>query len=203
MSARAGFTLIEVLVGLTVASLALLAGMSTLGFIDERARHAEAHLAEAIGGATQRALITDWLTGARGRAVTGEQFEGFLEEIASGTSSLLLLPTVAATPLEGTTTVIGLYIDMDEETPERGLVAEMTGVTLGMEPRRMELVPEAGRLIVRYMTQFDTGENGWMEEWPSSSTLPRMIELTLEPAPGAVLPPLLRYPIRVATTAPR
>jgi len=204
MISRRGFTLIEVLVGLTVASLALLSGMAALGFIDERARHAEAALAHAIGGATQRALITDWLAGARARAVTGEQFEGMLEDFGQSTSSLLLLPTVAQTPLQGATTVVGLYIDTDAETPERGLVAEMTGVRLGEEPRRMELVPEAGRLVIRYLTASDgTGEWSWVDEWASQQAMPRMVELSLEPAAGATLPPLLQYPIRVATSVQR
>ena len=203
MNRRGGFTLVEVLVGLTVASLALLAGMSTLGFVDERARHAEAALTVATGAANQRALLTDWLTGARARAVTGETFEGFLEEIDGVESSLLLLPTVAATPLEGATTVVGLYIDVNDETPERGLVAEMTGVTLGMEPRRMELVPEAGVLRIRYLMLFDTGDWNWIDEWQGQQSMPRMIELSLEPARGETLPPLLTYPIRVALTGQR
>ncbi|HUG26106.1 type II secretion system protein, partial [Piscinibacter sp.] len=116
MRARGGFTLVELIVGLTVASLALLAGMATLGFVSDRAAHAEDATRAAIGGAAQRALLVDWLSGARFRAPSGEQFEGMEEDINGETTDLLLLPTTARTPLGGSTTVIGLYIDTDPDT---------------------------------------------------------------------------------------
>ena len=193
--ARAGFTLVELLVGLTVASLALLAGMATIGFVSDRAAHAEDATRVAIGGASQRALLVEWLGGARFRAPLGEQFEGMEEDLDGEPTDQLLFPTTARTPLGGSTTVIGLYIDTDPETPERGLVAEMTGMIAGPEVTRMELVPQAGRLRIRYLPAPGAAE--WLETWQTGG-LPRGIELTLEPARGDTLPPLLRYPIRVA-----
>jgi prepilin-type N-terminal cleavage/methylation domain-containing protein len=193
---RAGFTLVEVLVGLAVGSLALLAGMSALGFISERSRAAEEAALIAIGGATQRALLVDWLGGARYRAATGEQFEGLQQEEDGELRDMILFPTTARTPLAGTSTVIGLYIDTDPDTPERGLVAEMTGMTFGLEPRRMQLVPEAAVLRLRYLP--GDGSGVWEDTWVSRNALPRVIELSLEPAAGDSLPLLLRYPIRVA-----
>ena len=193
---RAGFTLVELLVGLTVASLALLAGMATIGFVSDRSTHAEEAARVAIGGATQRALIVDWLNGAQFRAnATGEQFEGMEEDLDGEPTDLLLVPTTARTPMQGSTTVVGLYIDTDPETPEYGLVAEMTGMVAGPEVQRMQLVPQAGRLRIRYLGT--AGDEEWLETW-QTNRLPRGIELSLDPVKGDTLPTLLRYPIRVA-----
>lgn len=200
MKRRCGFTLIEVLVGLAVASLAMLAGMSALGFVSDRSGHAEAATVSAVGGATQRALLVEWLSGARFRAPTGEQFEGMDDDLDGDRSSMLLFPTTARTPVAGGSSVVGLYIDDDAGTPERGLVAEMTGVTFGVEPTRMELVPEAGLMRIRYLPH-DAGAV-WDSTWVDAG-LPRAVEITLFPARGDSLPLLLRYPIRVAMGAIR
>jgi prepilin-type N-terminal cleavage/methylation domain-containing protein len=197
VAARAGFTLLEVLVGLTVASIALTAGVLALAAVQDRSVHAEGASMDAVSGATQRGLIVEWLAGARLRAVTGERFEGMQNDEGGELIHQLVLPTTARTPLGVTSSVIGLFIDYDPETPERGLVAEMTGASFGEMARRMELVPEAGELHIRYLTDVD-GIAVWSDTWSGRNRLPRLIEITLEPAPGAVLPLLLQFPIRVA-----
>jgi len=200
---RPGFTLLEVLVGLTVASLALLAGMAALGNVSVRGDHAEAATVAAISGATQRALLVDWLSGAQYRSPTGVEFMGLEQDEEGNLEDLLLFPTTAQSPIEGSMTEIGLYIDRDPETPERGLVAEMTGMRVGEEPRRMELVPEADVLLIRYLNISADGFSEWVENWQSRRQLPAMVEIILEPAKGDSLPRLLRYPIRVALAVPR
>jgi prepilin-type N-terminal cleavage/methylation domain-containing protein len=200
MSARrGGFTLLEVLVGLSVASLVLLAGMAALGTVNENAGRAETAAIDAVAGASQRALLVDWLSAARYRAPTGEQFEGMQQDLDGQLQDLLFFPTTARTPLDGPYTVVGLYIDVDPETPERGLVAEMTGNRIGEEPRRFEIVPEAASMRIRYLTSSADGFPEWVSLWQSRQGLPRAIELTLEPAAGDSLPRLLRLPIRAAT----
>jgi prepilin-type N-terminal cleavage/methylation domain-containing protein len=196
-SPRPGFTLLEVLVGLTVASLALLAGMLALGTVRDLGGQADGVARAAAAGATQRSALVDWLAGARMRAPTGEMFEGMQQDEGGRMVDVLLLPTTARTPLDGSVTVIGLYIDNDPDTPERGLVAEMTGMTPGEEPRRMELVPEAASLIIRYLGDGSASDE-WEDTWSARNRLPRLIEVTLLPAAGDSLPLLLRYPIRVA-----
>lgn len=200
---RAGFTLLEVVVGLTVASIALLAGMAALGNVSVRGEHASDATVAAVAGASQRALLVDWLTGAQYRAPTNEEFQGLEQDEGGTMEDLLFFPTTAQSPIEGSMTVVGLYIDRDPDTPERGLVAELTGMRFGEEPRRMELVPEAGVLLIRYLNISADGYAEWVENWQSRRQLPAMVEITLEPAPGDSLPRLLRYPIRVALTAPR
>lgn len=197
MRLRAGFTLVEVIVALTVASLALGAGFAALGFVRDRGLHAEDAARVAVAGATQRALLMDWLANARLQAPAGEQFEGTDAEESGVPLDLIFFPTTARTPLEGAFTLVGLYIDTDPETPEVGLVAEMVGVVLGSEERRMELVPQAGALNIRYRPDVDD-EVEWEDAWQGRGQLPRAIEMTIYPVDGDTLPRLLRLPIRVA-----
>jgi hypothetical protein len=155
-----------------------------------------------LSGATQRKLLMDWLVASRFRAPTGEQFEGIEGESERGLpQDLLLFPTTARTPLNNRSTVVGIYIDEDPDTPERGLVAEMTGLSFADEPRRMELVPEAGAMQIRYLPEAE-GLGDWVDGWVGNS-LPRGVEITLWPAPGDTLPPLLRLPLRVALASLR
>ena len=199
MRARRGFTLLEVLVGLSVASLVMLAGMAALGTVSEHAGHAETATIDAVSGATQRALLVDWLSSARNRVPTGEQFEGLQQDLDGMMQDLLFFPTTARTPLDEPYTVIGLYIDIDPETPERGLVAELTGSRLGDEARRFEIVPQAVRMDIRYLLSYGDDGPQWEEVWRSNQGLPRAIEITLHAAAGDSLPRLLRHPIRAAT----
>ncbi|MGH7467666.1 MAG: prepilin-type N-terminal cleavage/methylation domain-containing protein [Longimicrobiales bacterium] len=199
-NAREGFTLVELLVGLTVASLALAAGFATLAFVRDRGEHAEASARGAVAGATQRALLMDWLSSARFRAPAGQQFEGVDQEEDGKARDMLLFPTTAVTPLDGAYTIVGLYIDEDPETPEQGLVAELTGVVPGQAERRMQLVPQADVLHIRYLPGSPT-QSDWMDGWNGQNRLPRGVEIVLEPAPGDTLPVLLRLPMRVALGA--
>ncbi|HZD05624.1 MAG TPA: type II secretion system protein, partial [Longimicrobiales bacterium] len=122
---RDGFTLIEVLVGMVVAALALSAGFAALAFVKERADQAEAAMVPAVAGAGTRALLTEWLAGARLRAPgRGERFQGLDGEEQGRANDELIFPTTARTPLSVGTTVVRLYVDAEDSTAERGLVAE-------------------------------------------------------------------------------
>jgi hypothetical protein len=122
------------------------------------------------------------------------------EELDGAPTDLLLVPTTARTPMEGSISVVGLYIDTDPETAERGLVAEMTGMVAGPEVQLMQLVPQAGRLRIRYLGT--AGDEEWLETW-QTNRLPRGLELSIDPVKGDTLPTLLRYPIRVALRSGR
>ena len=199
---RSGFTLVEVIVGMTVASLALAAGFAALGFVQDRSTRAEEVTRVAVGGAAQRSMLVDWLAGARLRATTNEQFEGMEGGEVDQPMDYMLFPTTARTPLEGWSTVVGLYIDDDPNTAAFGLVAELTGSVFGAEPRVVSLVPEAGAMQIRYLPNVD-GTTEWTDGWAGRNALPRGIEITLYPTPGDTLPLLLRYPIRVALDSSR
>jgi prepilin-type N-terminal cleavage/methylation domain-containing protein len=191
-----GFTLVEVLVAMVVASIALLAGFATLAAVGDRSRHAEAAVVAALEGAGPRAQLVEWIAGARLRHGQ-ERFQGIPGENVSSPSDELVMPTNASTPLDEPVTVVHLFIDRDASTPERGLVAELIGAP-DAPTRRVELVPAAGRLELRYFTNARAGGVAeWHTQW-IENVLPDGVELTLHAAAGDTLPPLLRLPIRVA-----
>jgi prepilin-type N-terminal cleavage/methylation domain-containing protein len=202
MTGRRGFTLVEVLVGMAVAALALTAGFAALSFVQDRADQAEAAMVPAIAGAATRALLTEWLAGARSRAPNrGERFYGLDAEQSSLPSDELVFPTTARTPLSVGTTVVRLYVDFEDSTAERGLVAELTERP-GDVPSRVELLPEVSAIELRYLP--DVAEaTEWLPSWVDANSLPLAVELTLSTSPPDSLPTLLRLPLRVPLEAAR
>lgn len=197
-----GFTLMEVLIGLTVAALALTAGFATLGFISDSDEPVDLAASLALRGATTRNLLTEWLGEARFSAGRlGETFQGLDGEVFGTQSDELIFPTTASTPLGVGITTVRLYIDLDERTPERGLVAALTELITD-EPRLVELVPEAGSLEIRYLLPIEGTTGEWVDGW-ISNRLPQAILLTLGPSRHDTLPPLLQYPLLVVLEAVR
>jgi prepilin-type N-terminal cleavage/methylation domain-containing protein len=197
-----GFTLMEVLIGLTVAALALTAGFATLGFLTDSDEPVDVASAMTLRGATTRNLLTEWLAEARyqvGRR--GETFQGLDGDVWGTPADELIFPTTASTPLGVGTTVVHLYIDDDNATPERGLVAALTELVTD-EPRVVELVPEAGSLELRYLLPLEGTTGEWVAGW-ISNRLPGAIELILGPNRADTLPPLLQYPLLVPLEATR
>jgi len=192
-----GFTLLELMVALAVASIALASGFATLGIVEERGSHAEEVNRTALSGATQRALLMDWLAGARFRAPSEEIFTGIEAEENNLPMDQIQFPTTARTPVNRNSTLVLLYVDIDEATPERGLVAELSDGSLAAEPTRMELAPSAGSMEIRYLPEAD-GTTEWVDGWVERGGLPRGVVIVLSPVVGDSLPPLLRLPLRVA-----
>ncbi len=191
-----GFTLMEVLIGLTVAALALTAGFATLGFITDTDAPVDVASALALRGATTRNLLTEWLGEAKyqtGRR--GTTFQGLDDEVYGTDTDEIIFPTTAPTPLGVGRTVVRLFIDLDRNTPEQGLVAELTELPSD-EPRLVELVPEAGSLVIRYLLPIEGTTGEWVDGW-ISNRLPQAIRVSLGPNRFDTLPPLLRYPLLV------
>ena len=204
MTARQrGFTLIEVLVGLTVAALALSAGFAALAFLSDREEPVDTVSAVALRGATTRSLLIGWLSEARLQAYRrGPVFQGFDAEERGASSDELNFPTRASTPLGVGTSIVRLFIDRDTQTPEKGLVAELTE-RASDEPRVVELVPEAGALEISYLMPIDGSTGEWTPAWVNTRRLPKAIRLALAATAPDTLPSLLRYPILVALETTR
>lgn len=199
---RGGFTLIEVLVGMAVAALALAAGFTTLAFVQDRADQAEAAVVPALAGATTRALLTEWLSGALARAPgRGERFQGLDAAEAGGVADELVFPTTARTPLSVGTTVVRLYVDAQDSTVERGLVAELTERVTDV-PRRVELLPQVTGMEIRYLPDVEEATE-WLPSWIGNRSLPRAVEIRLASAGRDSLPSILRHPLRVHLEAAR
>jgi hypothetical protein len=200
-----GFTLLEVLTGLTVAALTLAIGFATLAFLYDSREPVDGAAALALQGANTRTLICRWLGESRLRARDGGGafFHGVNREEDGLPSDEIVFPTTAATPLGVRRTVVRLYIDRDMGTPQRGLVAELTE-RFTDQPHLVELVPEAGTLDIRYLFPLRGGGGEWVDSWaPGMDHLPRAVELVLGSTPPDTLPTVLRYPIRVVLEAVR
>ena len=190
---RAGFTLVEVVVALAVGGIVVLTGFATLATLRDRSEHAVEATTAVLEGATARATLIDWLSGARLQATElSAAFVGLDAGETGLPSDELTFPTRARTPLGTPTTVVRLLVDTDIETPEVGLVAELVGSLL-VEPYRMQVLPEVTGMRIRYLPDV-AGTVEWAESWMGQNQLPRAVEVQLE---GGSLPPLLLLPIRV------
>jgi prepilin-type N-terminal cleavage/methylation domain-containing protein len=192
---RGGFTLVEVVVGVAVGGIVLTAGFAALATVQDRSVHARDAAVLALEGATARATLVEWLATAQLQSSElGVRFEGLDAEEHGLEWDELSFPMRAPTILRAPATHVRLFLDTDPETPERGLVAELIG-RLGDLPRRVELVPGATGLLIRYLPAVD-GPVEWAESWVGQP-LPRAVELMLLDDPADPLPALLRFPIRV------
>lgn len=196
LRSTAGFTLVEVLVAVTVAGIVMVSGFGALAMVQERGDQAYSSTTSVIEGASARAQIVSWLEGARLRdSELDEEFQGLDAGETSIPHDMLYFPTTAETPLEARTTLVLYTVDSDPATPEQGLVAVMW-TDLTDPPRRFEIAPEVVDLEVRYRPDVD-GEVEWMTSWVGMGELPRAVEIRLMPSVDGELSPLLRLPIRV------
>ncbi len=196
MIARPGMTLIELLVGLTIVSVALGAGYSAFaGVVDHRERTVHA-MDDAAREAVIRRTLVEWIRGAELTIDEGgPPFVG-MDAVWDGYADDELTFLTSAPTFAGVgKVVVRLLIDRDDGTPERGLVAELSEWR-GKRRERLELVPEAVALDAHYL--FDSHGRRWVPGWITSSVLPLGVELQLAAGPGDTLPPLLRQPVLAA-----
>lgn len=201
---RRGLTAIELMVALAVTGLAAAIGTATLGLlVDRRAPLREVSSPTERAAAVRRTLVA-WLEDAHGplSPLSGNTVAAFelLDLKRRGhPADELLFTTSAPTPLGTSDALVRLYVDDDQRTPERGLVAELTAWP-GDRPLRMELDGAVTGMEVLCLT--DLGGSGkWLPSFLSSQAVPRGIELRLRSTQLAPLDPLLQLPIRVAIEA--
>lgn len=195
---RCGFTLLELVVALSVAALAITAGFAALALMADRAQHMETATKTTLEGVAARDMLVTWLSGARVRSQTMNVFfQGVERETGGFPDDELILPTVAATHLNAPTTV-RLYIDREPATPQRGLVAELW-TELDVEPVILEILPDAVGLAVSFLPE--TGGEEWLTEWPARQVLPRAVELLVLGDGAEALPVAFQLPIRVPLEA--
>ena len=197
MRARAGMTLIELLVALTITGLVLAAGYAAFSTIADRREAIAAITEEAVRAASVRATLSDWLAGARMDIQSSQEtfrgLDGVSDDLPDDQLTFL---TAAGTPLGERETIVRLLIDRDEATPERGLVAELSD-RRRRALRRLELLPAASSLDLQYLFGMQ-GARRWLPSWISSSVMPVGIQATIGAVSTDSLPPLFRLPIVVA-----
>ena len=193
---RRGLTLIELVVALAITGVAMAAGFGAIGSVlDQRGRVEQAGAAIASAAAERGELIS-WLGGTHLTVEEGgPSFRGLDGVSGDSADDELTVLTTAATPLETDETILRLYVDRDERTPERGLTAVFTEWR-GTGSVRQELDPRVTGLAIRYRSSLLTGA-AWLPSWISSTILPAGVEVTLSGDGPDSLPALLRVPIVV------
>lgn len=183
-------TLIELVVALTVAGAVVTAGVAGFASIADHRRRAEEATAAVARAAAIRETLRSWLAGAM--LVPGEggpPFRGIDGIRADRPDDVLVFLTSARTPLGAGPALVQLAIDHDDETPERGLVADIVAWR-GTARTRIEIEPAAAGLDVRYLSRL-RGEPQWLPSWISNTLVPAGVEMRILPADGKELHPLL------------
>ncbi len=195
MTCRRGLTLIELLVALTITGLVMVSGYGALSvMVDHRARVMTATDAVATTAAKRR-MLEGWLRGARLTIEGDATFEGLHGIDEDRPDDALTFVTNAPTPIGTNETVVRVYIDRDEKTPESGLTVSLSD-RKGGAARRLEIDPRATGLDIQYLSGL-FGKRAWLESWVSTTVLPSAVRLTASAEAADSLPSLLRPAIVV------
>ncbi len=208
--ASSGFTLIEVMLSLTVAGLAVTAAYAALGAVATVQERSRAAREPTLAGASARASLASWLASASLLENT-EPFRSV--DRADGSLQLdeLDFAVMDGGPLRPGPHRLRLWIDRDRATPEQGLVAELRPIIGSRQrpaPQTLEIAPAASGLEARYLVRVE-GKERWVDEWRSEIQLPRAIHLRVVSlsrvrlgglAPEGGLPALLTVPLLVPVT---
>jgi prepilin-type N-terminal cleavage/methylation domain-containing protein len=196
MNTRRGLTLMELVVALAITGLIMVAGFGGFSTMVDRRATATAAVDRVTGAAAVRRTLTEWLSGAE-LAINDEgvRFQGVHGTSDGLPDDELTFRTSARTPLADAETMVRLFVDRNDSTPERGLVAQLS-LRNGKERRTIELAPTATTLEIRYLTAFDSARV-WMGSWISSTVLPLGVRLQLSNVRGDTLPALLVVPLTV------
>ena len=170
-------TLLEVVVALTVAGGALVAGASVLGFLTDQQGRTGAHAVTSANSV--RTTLRDWVTEAR-LTTSGEvEFRGITSSMLSGENDELTFLTTAPTQIGSLGTLVHLYVARGERDSLRGLVAELRPWKVGGAATIVSLAPAATGLRVRYLASL-SGPHDWQKSWASTSVLPAATELRVQ-----------------------
>jgi prepilin-type N-terminal cleavage/methylation domain-containing protein len=199
---RPGMTLVEVLVGLSVAGLAISAGYGALGFLTDRTTQLRDASHEIARAAAVRRSLVQWTAGARLVADgTGAPFQGIDGRHDDLEDDMVSFYTTSSTPLEADGSIVRFFMDRDDDTPEQGLVAEfLDPATRHMQ--RIEIEPGITGLELRFLSGI-AGDDRWLPSWVSTSVLPRGIEFTLHSSDPDLPDQLVAHPLRIQIGAGR
>ena len=182
--------MIELLVALTITGMVMSVGYGALStMVDHRSRVMAVTDAVA-GAAAKRRMLIGWLSGARLTIEGDATFEGLHGVDEERPDDALTFVTNAPTPLGANETVVRVYIDRDDKTPEQGLTVALTD-RKGGPVRRIEVDRRATGLDIQYLSGL-FGNRAWLESWVSTTVLPSAVRLIVSSAQPDSLPPLLR-----------
>ena len=200
MRSRHGLTLMEVVVTLVVAGLAMASGFAALSVLVDRRAEATETLDRALAAAELRQSLEQWIGSAE---LTIEEdaveFRGLDGDYRGQPDDMLSVRTNAFTTASQAGSSLRLFIDRSDSTSARGLTLEVLNPG-ELTARYFELDPHVTSLDIRYLSGH-LGTREWSSSWVSSTVLPIAAELTLRSSPADSLSALLRLPILIPVNA--
>lgn len=217
MKARAGVTLMELIVALTVTGFMAAIGTATFGSIIDNRRIVKEATSENERAASLRETLRAWLLPASIQVQVGGIPRGSRQSATRAVSSNattrtpngaeavmpaavtgdeLIFTTTAPNPANAPNARMRLFIDADEETPEQGLTLEYQG-SLQTPLQRKQLDSTVTGMLIEYL---DRPTRRWLTATQAASLQPRALRLTLSGADGVIAPALLSLPMIVTIT---
>jgi hypothetical protein len=189
-SARAGTTLLELVVALAASGIILSAGF---GVADQALRTAadDPTTKAAFDAAELRRSLSAWFGNTLMELdVTVYPFTG-----TSAPTPQIQSLLVSAAPYAPRPAIAKLFIDTDAKTADEGLIIQLTD-PLYRTTRQIQLQRDVAGMKVRYLMHAG-GESLWTDVYTSSFEPPRAVEITLLPRAGERLHRLLELPILI------
>jgi prepilin-type N-terminal cleavage/methylation domain-containing protein len=192
VSGRRGFTLLELLVAMTVGGAALAAGAAAFGaLVDQRA--AAARDTDVVTRAlVARQTLESWLLHVRAVAGTSDALRGTHAVHRSAAGAVDDDTLTMRTSVDGDAQFVRLFIDRTAARP--ALVAEQTDAAGAVV--RTTLVHDVAGLSVTYYTAA-FGRAAWRRTWTGGALLPAAIQLRLLARPETPLPATLAMPLTI------
>ena len=210
MRPRLGMTLMELVIGLAITGMMAVAGAGAFGSIIDHRRVIREASASMERAAALREMIHSWLVvgtvqiqqggGPRGlsrgiasaaRPSTGPGNNPAAVSAAQATGDEVSFTTTALNPSLLAAVRIRLYIDGDENTPEKGLTIEYQP-NLQMPLARKMLDSTIDTLKVEFL---DTRTGRWFHASEAATIRPRAVRLTFLGGEHGQLPPILSLPM--------
>ncbi|MGV3710900.1 MAG: PulJ/GspJ family protein [Gemmatimonas sp.] len=211
--ARKGVTLMELMVALTITGFMAIVGTATFTSIIDNRHLLRESTAPTESSAALRETLRQWIlpatiqmqaTGApRGgnsnARVSNSNLATRTQNGAEGVTAAavngdeLRFTTTAPNPTNSPNASMRLFIDEDENTPEKGLTLEYQNTPIQQTLlQRRQLDSTIVGMTVEYLNQQN---NQWVTTERSAGIRARAVRLTLLPAEGATVPAILSLPM--------
>lgn len=195
---RAGMTLIELVVALVVAGLALASGYQAYATISDRRLVAVTRSDEVTRAFNLRIMIANWLSNAR---LTVEEDEVVFRSIDDRKQrdepprADLVFLTSARTSVSNHGTIVHLFVAHDSGGG-RGLMADLAEWR-GRRHVLRQLEPSVNGVSAEFVASIGNPAER-TSSWVSSTILPASVRLRFSAAASDSLEPLLRIPLVIS-----
>lgn len=193
--ARAGFTILELIVALVVTGMALATAYGSLQVATDATARLRTERRAALAAPAARLALDGWLRSAT-LAGSLAPFAGVHRAAPDAPpSDEVSFAVLDAGALHPGPHRVRLFVAQSADPGRRGLLAELAPVRRGLAaaPETLQVSREATGLAIRYLVRAGTRPH-WVSEWLSDRELPAAVELR---ALGIGVEPLLGLPLRL------